>query len=186
MDTIEAESLVQTMLNVNEMETGKPKQQLTRNQMVKALAEILPSEGHESEHFKELTSLTSLMLKFVKGYHTDTKAAIEEVHSAAMGYRRAVEDQKRKLENRLDELTQTMIRAEELIERFESIHSNQPIKGTTSLNPERFVCRVCGTAMGRVDLDGTGKWDYRPRYCPGCGALASYGKDDCKEKPKII
>lgn len=183
MDTIEAESLVQMMLNVSEMETGKSKKALTRNQMVDALSKLLPSDGSEEDHFKQISDLTSLMFKFFKGYHADMNAAIEMVYSESRKQIDKIREHQVDANFTVTKLTRATERAEKLLERYESIHSDRPVKETTSLNPERFVCRVCGTAMGRVDLDGTGRWAYKPRFCPGCGAPVSYGDEG--EKPAV-
>lgn len=174
MDTTEAEAYVEAMLSFTNAKralsgTASSAKALTRNQMVEAMADVLPSQSAGAEAIERYAECMGGLAEIIHEMRSYPERVREELETAC---KRA-----EMVEGRLSGLcygTMEQVRneqdkAQKQIEAFRSIHS-QPVERTTSINPERFVCRVCGTAMGRVDIDGTGSWGYRPRFCPGCGA----------------
>ena len=185
METTEAEAYVEAMLSFTNAKRAlsgavSSAKALTRNQMVEAMADVLPpqSAGAESiERYAECMGGLAEIICEMRSYPERVKNEMrsypervkKELEAACKRAETAEERLSEFCDSTIEKLRDERKKSEKQVEAFRSIRS-QPVERTTSINPERFVCRVCGTAMGRVDIDGTGSWGYRPRFCPGCGA----------------
>ena len=174
MDTTEAEAYVEAMLSFTNAKralsgTVSSSKALTRNQMVEAMADVLPPQSAGVETIERYVECMSGLAEIISEMRSYPERVRKELADDCKRAETAEERLSGFYDGTMKGLRDEQERAEAQIEAFRSIHA-QPVERTTSLNPERFVCRVCGTAMGRVDIDGTGSWGYRPRFCPGCGA----------------
>ena len=177
MDTTEAEAYVKAMLSFTNAKralsgTASSAKALTRNQMVEAMADVLPSQSAGAEAIERYAECMGGLAEIICEMRSYPERVREELETACKRAEIAEERLSGSCDGTIEKLRDEYEKAEKQVEAFRSIHS-QPVERTTSINPERFVCRVCGTAMGRVDIDGTGSWGYRPRFCPGCGAKVS-------------
>ena len=174
MDTTEAEAYVEAMLSFTNAKralsgTASSSKALTRNQMVEAVADVLPPQSAEAEVVERYAECMAGLAEIIAEMRSYPERVRKELADACKRAETAEERLSGFYDGMMERLRDERDKAQKQVEAFRSIHS-QPVERTTSLNPERFVCRVCGTAMGRVDIDGTGGWGYRPRFCPGCGA----------------
>lgn len=174
MDTTEAEAYVEAMLSFTNAKralsgTSSSAKALTRNQMVEAMADVLPSQSAGAEAIERYAECMGGLAEIINEMRSYPERVRKELETACERAETAEKILSKSCDNTIENLRDEQDKAQKQVEAFRSIHS-QPVERTTSISPERFVCRVCGTAMGRVDIDGTGSWGYRPRFCPGCGA----------------
>lgn len=174
MDTTEAEAYVEAMLSFTNAKralsgTSSSAKSLTRNQMVEAMADVLPSQSAGTEAIERYAECMGGLAEIICEMRSYPERVRERLETACKRAEIAEKRLSSSYDILMEKLRDESDKAKKQVEAFRSIHS-QPVERTTSINPERFVCRVCGTAMGRVDIDGTGSWGYRPRFCPGCGA----------------
>ena len=174
MDTTEAEAYVEAMLSFTNAKralsgTSSSAKALTRNQMVEAMADVLPSQSAGAEAIERYAECMGGLAEIICEMRSYPERVRKELEAACKRAEMVEEKFSGSYDSTIKKLRDEREKAEKQVEAFRSIHS-QPVERTTSISPERFVCRVCGTAMGRVDIDGTGSWGYRPRFCPGCGA----------------
>lgn len=174
MDTTEAEAYVEAMLSFTNAKralsgTASSAKALTRNQMVEAMADVLPSQSAGTEAIERYAECMGGLAEIICEMRSYPERVREKLETACKRAEMAEKVLSGSCDGTIEKLRDEQDKAQKQVEAFRSIHS-QPVERTTSISPERFVCRVCGTAMGRVDIDGTGRWGYRPRFCPGCGA----------------
>lgn len=174
MDTTEAEAYVEAMLSFTNAKralsgTASSAKSLTRNQMVEAMADVLPPQSAGAEAIERYAECMGGLAEIINEMRSYPERVREELETACKRAEMLDGSLSRFYYSTMEKLRAEEDKAQKQVEAFRSIHS-QPVERTTSIKPERFVCRVCGTAMGRVDIDGTGDWGYRPRFCPGCGA----------------